>query len=111
MNRGGNIVAQAGRQLIERRTALKLAAALLLSTQNQRVSALPPQRIVVIGGGIIGCAISYFLAKAGAQATLVERDTLARKASRGTFAWINATWAKQPRYYHLLNQMGLEGWH
>ena len=104
-------MARAGRQLIERRTALKLAAALWLSTQNRRVSALPPQRIVVIGGGIIGCAISYYLAQAGAQVTLVERDTLASKASRGTFAWINATWAKQPRHYHRLNQMGLDGWH
>ena len=104
-------MAQAGRQLIERRTALKLGAALWLSTQNRRVAALPPQRIVVIGGGIIGCAISYYLAKAGAQVTLVERDTLASKASRGTFAWINATWAKQPRHYHRLNQMGLDGWH
>ena len=63
----------------------------------------------MIGGGIIGCAISYYLAKAGAQVTLVERDTLASKASRGTFAWINATWAKQPRHYHRLNQIRREG--
>ena len=104
-------MARAGQELIERRTALKLAAALWLSTQNRRVSALPPQRIVVIGGGIIGCAISYYLAKAGAQVTLLERDTLVSKASRGTFAWINATWAKQPKHYHRLNQMGLDGWH
>jgi glycine/D-amino acid oxidase-like deaminating enzyme len=109
--RRDNIVTRAALQLIERRTALKLAAALWLSANNRRVTALPQQRIVVIGGGIIGCAISYYLAKAGAQVTLVERDTLASKASRGTFAWINATWAKQPRHYHHLNQMGLNGWH
>ncbi len=78
---------RAGRQSIERRTALKLAAAALwLATRNRRVVAhTAPQRIVVIGGGIIGCAISYYLAKAGAQVTLVERDGLASKASRGTF--------------------------
>ena len=85
---------------IERRTALKLAAALWLATQDRPVSAIPGQRIVVIGGGIIGCAISYYLARAGTQVTLIERDHLASKASRGTFAWINATWAKQPRHYH-----------
>ena len=34
----------------------------------------------------------------------------ANQASRGTFAWINATWAKQPRDYHRLNQAGLAGW-
>ena len=102
---------RAALQLIERRTALKLAAALWLSTHNRHVAASPQQRIVVIGGGIIGCAISYYLAKAGAQVTLVERNKLASKASRGTFAWINATWAKQPRHYHRLNQMGLNGWH
>ncbi len=65
----------------------------------------------MIGGGIIGCAISYYLAMAGAQVTLVERDNLASKASRGTFAWINATWVKQPRHYHRFNQMGLKGGH
>jgi len=96
---------------IERRTALKLAAALWLATRNRPVSASAPQRIVVIGGGIIGCAISYYLAKAGTQVTLVERDGLASKASRGTFAWINATWAKQPRHYHRFNQMGVNAWH
>ena len=96
---------------IERRTALKLAAALWLATQSRPASTSAKQRIVVIGGGIIGCAISYYLARAGTQVTLIERDHLASKASRGTFAWINATWAKQPRHYHRFNQMGLNGWH
>jgi sarcosine oxidase subunit beta len=33
--------------------------------------------VIVIGGGIIGCAISYYLAKRGAKVTLVERNDLA----------------------------------
>lgn len=37
--------------------------------------------IVVIGGGIIGCAIAYELAKAGERVTLLERNALAREAS------------------------------
>jgi NADPH-dependent 2,4-dienoyl-CoA reductase/sulfur reductase-like enzyme len=31
------------------------------------------QRVVVAGGGIVGAAITYYLARAGAQVTLVER--------------------------------------
>src|SRR5436305_9547599 len=37
--------------------------------------------IVVIGGGIIGCAIAYELAKAGEHVTLLERNALAQEAS------------------------------
>ena len=37
--------------------------------------------IVVIGGGIIGCAIAYELAKAGERVTLLERNALAQEAS------------------------------
>lgn len=64
----------------------------------------------MIGGGIIGASIAYHLAKSGAKVTLLERGQLAERASRGTFAWINATWAKQPRHYHAFNQAGLLGW-
>src|SRR5438270_327889 len=37
--------------------------------------------IVVIGGGVIGCAIAYELAKAGERVTLLERNALAQEAS------------------------------
>ncbi|MCA1669092.1 MAG: glycine oxidase ThiO [Thermomicrobia bacterium] len=37
--------------------------------------------IVIIGGGIIGCAIAYELAKAGERVTLLERNALAQEAS------------------------------
>ena len=37
--------------------------------------------IVVIGGGIIGCAIAYELAKAEERVTLLERNVLAQEAS------------------------------
>lgn len=37
--------------------------------------------IVIVGGGVIGCAIAYELAKAGERVTVLERNTLAREAS------------------------------
>ncbi len=37
--------------------------------------------IVIIGGGVIGCAIAYELAKAGERVTLLERNALAQEAS------------------------------
>lgn len=37
--------------------------------------------VVIVGGGVIGCAIAYELAQAGARVTLLERNALAREAS------------------------------
>jgi glycine oxidase len=37
--------------------------------------------VAIVGGGVIGCAIAYQLAKAGAAVTIVERGALAREAS------------------------------
>jgi glycine oxidase len=37
--------------------------------------------VVVVGGGVIGCSVAYFLARAGASVTLLERAQLASGAS------------------------------
>jgi len=37
--------------------------------------------VVIVGGGIIGCATAYYLSKAGASVTLLERDEVAGAAS------------------------------
>jgi len=37
--------------------------------------------VVIIGGGIIGCATAFYLAKAGVRALLLERGHLAGEAS------------------------------
>lgn len=69
------------------------------------------KHVAVIGAGIVGSSIAYHLSKLGVRVTLIERETVASGASHGTFAWINATWAKQPRHYHAFSQQGVNRWH
>ena len=40
-----------------------------------------PPSVIVVGGGIIGCATAYDLAKAGCRVTLFERATPGAEAS------------------------------
>ena len=96
---------------ITRRGALALGAASTLSAGCGLIGNESGPSIAVIGAGIVGASIAYHLAQAGARVTVLERDEIATRASRGTFAWLNASWAKQPRDYHRLNQLGLAGWH
>ncbi len=70
----------------------------------------PPKRVAVVGAGIIGASIAFHCAKAGAKVTVLERGQIAGRASRGTFAWLNATWAKQPRHYHRFSQLAMSAW-
>lgn len=95
---------------VDRRAFLKLTAASASLAACSRQANVGKKHVAVIGGGIIGTSIAYHLAIGGADVTLLERDLLASRASRGTFAWINATWAKQPKHYHELNQRGLGSW-
>lgn len=44
--------------------------------------------VCVIGGGIIGTAVAYFLSRAGRRVTLVERGDLAAEASGVSMGWI-----------------------
>lgn len=41
------------------------------------------RRVVVVGGGVIGICCAYYLARRGAQVTLLERDQVGRGASFG----------------------------
>ena len=67
--------------------------------------------VIVVGGGIVGASIAYHLSKDGLNVTVLEREKPASHASRGTFAWLNASWAKQPFAYHQLNQQSVSYWH
>jgi len=67
-------------------------------------------RVAVAGGGIVGASIAYHLARRGASVTLLEKEAPAAGATRNSFAWINATFSKQPRHYFELNRLGMEAW-
>lgn len=45
--------------------------------------------VVIVGGGAAGCAVAYFLARAGARATLVEREGVAGQASGFSMGGLN----------------------
>ena len=95
---------------MRRRDMLALTGAALLAGCG-RARAPDGLRVLVVGAGIIGASVAYHLALAGAAVTVIDREGVAARASRGTFAWLNASWAKQPRAYHGLNQRGVAGWH
>jgi hypothetical protein len=79
-----------------------LSATTAISTQGS-----DPEHIVVVGGGIIGAPIPFHLASRGAQVVLCERVRPAGGATEKSFAWLNASFEKQPRQYYLLNILGV----
>ncbi len=92
----------------DRRTLLRMLASLAVARVERLVAA--PQRIVIAGGGIIGANLAYRLARRGASVTLVERTQPGSGATANSFAWINATYSKQPWAYFNLNRLGIEAW-
>jgi glycine oxidase len=47
--------------------------------------------VAVVGGGVIGCAIAYRLAKSGLSIELIERDGIASHASGNAYGGLYAT--------------------
>lgn len=96
---------------MDRRTLLKLLAATAVTGCGRGRPQSNGLRVVVAGAGIVGASIAYHLSLAGASVTVIDKQAPASHASRGTFAWINATWAKQPRSYHAFTQDSVAYWH
>ncbi len=46
--------------------------------------------VIVIGGGIIGCSIAYYLAKEGLSVHLVERNEIAQGTTRAAGGMLGA---------------------
>lgn len=68
--------------------------------------SLKDAKIVVIGAGAMGAAVTYRLAQAGAQVTTVERLYPGSGITRVSFAWING-WEKVPKHYHRMNVLSI----
>ena len=58
---------------------------------------------VVVGGGILGTALTWALAKRNARVALLEAQTLAGGATGNGFAWVNATYKCDDADYFALN--------
>lgn len=65
--------------------------------------------VVVVGAGIIGASMAFFLSKTGAKVTVLESEIPGSGASGHSFAWINA-FDKEPRHYHDINSRSLDMW-
>jgi len=53
----------------------------MIERENTRVNG--PRNVAVIGGGVIGVATAYYLAKGGRAVTLYEQDTICSGCSEG----------------------------
>ena len=49
-------------------------------------------RVLIVGGGVIGAAIAYFLSRRGAQAIVVERTDVACAASGKSGGFLALDW-------------------
>ncbi len=51
-----------------------------------------PKRVIICGGGAIGCAIAYFLSRRGARTIVVERHAVAGSASGKSGGFLAHDW-------------------
>src|SRR5579885_929178 len=94
---------------MNRRTLLKFLSASALAATRARPAAAR-DHVVIIGAGIMGASIGYHLARRGADVTILEKQRPGSGATEKSFAWINASFSKQPRAYYDLNLLGIAGW-
>ena len=58
------------------------------------------KEVIVVGGGVVGAAIAFGIARAGAPVTLLDQGDIAHRASRGNFGlvWMQSKGAGFPPY-------------
>ena len=64
---------------------------------------------IVIGSGILGASVAWHLARAGAAVTILEAEQAGGRATRDSWAWINASWGNPQPYFHL-RQRAMQEW-
>jgi glycine/D-amino acid oxidase-like deaminating enzyme len=67
------------------------------------------KRVIIVGAGIIGAAIAYHLARAGALVTVVDGGEPGGLATRASFAWINAS-SGNPQFYFRFRMRSMAEW-
>jgi glycine oxidase len=65
------------------------------------------RQVAVVGGGVIGCATAYQLARAGLKVTLIERDAIGAHASSRNAGNLNPLHGTQPAQV----QFAIEAFH
>jgi glycine/D-amino acid oxidase-like deaminating enzyme len=64
-------------------------------------------KVAVIGAGVIGACIGYYLTRAGTDVLLVDAGNPGALTTSATFAWVNASNKADHRAYFDLNAAGL----
>lgn len=65
------------------------------------MSATGSEKVVVIGGGVLGASTTAHLARRGADVTLVTAGPLANGASGRSIAWLNSSGDRSSAYHYL----------
>jgi glycine/D-amino acid oxidase-like deaminating enzyme len=68
------------------------------------------KQVIVVGGGLVGAAFAYHLARAGASVRLMDQQRhVGGVATPLSWAWINASWGN-PEHYFLLRHHSMQLW-
>ena len=65
--------------------------------------------VIVVGAGVVGCSVAYFLSRSGAKVTLLEREAIGSGASAhatGSLSLLGAEFSPGPSF-----QLALAGYH
>ena len=73
------------------------------------ISAGGTLHAIVIGAGVIGASIAYYLSSAGARVTVIERGRPGGGTSGTSTAYVNAV-LKRPDHYHRFSRLGVEAY-
>src|SRR5262245_57902966 len=80
-----------------------------MNAETGAVRMVAPKKIIVVGAGIIGASIAWYLTRAGASVTIVEAGAAGGIATPCSFAWINAS-RDNPEPYFRLRRRSMAEW-
>ena len=66
-------------------------------------------RVIVVGGGIVGAAVAWYLSRRGVSVTVLDAGDFGGTATAASWAWINACMANSPDYARLRVQ-AMDDW-